>query len=83
MNSFIEQLRNRIKTQGLLIFILLCAAILRFYQFETAPFTHDELSALLRTNFSNFQELIAKGVAIDGHPAFIQVFLYYWTKLVG
>jgi hypothetical protein len=61
----------------------LCAAILRFYQFETAPFTHDELSALLRTNFSNFQELIAKGVAIDGHPAFIQVFLYYWTKLVG
>ncbi len=83
MNSFIEQLRNRIKTQGLLIFILLCAAILRFYQFETAPFTHDELSALLRTNFPNFQELIAKGVAIDGHPAFVQVFLYYWTKLVG
>ena len=83
MNSFIEQLRNRIRTQGLLIFILLCAAILRFYQFERAPFTHDELSALLRTNFPNFQELIAKGVAIDGHPAFVQVFLYYWTKLVG
>lgn len=83
MTSFLEKIRYRIKTQGLLIFILLSAAILRFYQFDKAPFTHDELSALLRTNFPNFQELIAKGVAIDGHPAFVQVFLYYWTKLVG
>ncbi|MFO7878939.1 MAG: glycosyltransferase family 39 protein [Bacteroidales bacterium] len=31
----------------------------------------------------SFQELIEKGVKPDGHPAGIQVFLYYWTQLFG
>lgn len=43
----------------------------------------DEVSALSRMNFDGFQALIRDGVAVDAHPAFAQVFLYYWTKLFG
>ncbi len=63
--------------------ILLAAAILRFYHLTQIPFTHDEFSALFRTQFDSFGELINKGVRIDGHPAGIQVFLYYYTHLFG
>lgn len=71
--------------QNLLILgiILIAGTVLRFvFPFEI-PFTYDEFSALFRTHFSSFSELIEKGVKIDGHPAGIQVFLYYWTKLFG
>ncbi|MCF8373662.1 MAG: glycosyltransferase family 39 protein [Bacteroidales bacterium] len=71
--------------QNLLILgaILIVGAVLRFvFPFEI-PFTYDEFSALFRTHFSSFSELIEKGVKIDGHPAGIQVFLYYWTMLFG
>ncbi len=44
---------------------------------------HDEFSAVFRTNFLSFRELVEKGVKPDGHPAGIQVFLYYWIKLFG
>ena len=69
---------------SILIFIILAVGvILRFYKFTEIPFTNDELSALYRARFDSFHELIAKGVLIDGHPAGVQVFLYYWVKLVG
>ncbi len=67
----------------IILIILTAAAILRFYNYFEIPFTHDEFSALFRLNFDSFSELIEKGVKIDGHPAGIQVFLYYWTKLFG
>lgn len=66
-----------------ILFILFVAVILRFYDFFEIPFTYDEFSALFRLEFDSFRELIAKGVKIDGHPAGIHVFLYYWTKLWG
>lgn len=44
---------------------------------------HDEFSALFRTDFLSFEELINQGVKIEGHPPAVQVFLYYWIKLVG
>lgn len=74
---------NFIKEHSIIIGILLLALILRFYDLFAIPYTHDELSGLLRTRFDSFSELIAKGVKIDGHPAFVQVFLYYWTGLFG
>lgn len=74
---------NFIKEHSIIIGILLLALILRCYDLFSIPYTHDELSGLLRTRFDSFSELIAKGVKIDGHPAFVQVFLYYWTKLFG
>lgn len=72
-----------LKEHSILIGILLLALILRCYDLFAIPYTHDELSGLLRTRFDSFGELIAKGVKIDGHPAFVQVFLYYWTGLFG
>ena len=71
-------------TNKLILFLILLVAItLRFYNYQNIPFTHDEFSALSRTNFNSFSELIDQGVKVDGHPAGIQVFLYYWTKLAG
>jgi len=67
----------------LLVFVLLIAVFLRFYNFFQLPFMHDELSALSRLRFSDFSDLIQKGIVPDGHPAGVQVFLYYWTSLVG
>lgn len=66
-----------------LAIILLIAAALRFYNFFALPFMWDELSALSRLQFSSFSELIENGVKPDGHPAGVQVFLYYWTQLFG
>lgn len=74
--------QNRIN-QLLLILILVVAAILRFYQFFDLPFMWDELSAWNRLNFDSFSELIEKGVRPDGHPAGVQVFLYYWIYWFG
>ena len=67
----------------ILLFIILTATILRFYNYLEIPLTHDEFSALFRLRFDSFSELIDQGVKVDGHPAGIQVFLYYWTKLFG
>jgi hypothetical protein len=67
----------------LLYFIFAVAVVLRFYNYFNIPFTHDEFSALFRTDFDSFRELIEKGVKVDGHPAGIQVFLYYWVQLFG
>ncbi len=73
----------RISNRTVLLFILCISAILRFYKFADIPFMHDEFSAIFRTDFNTFQELIEKGVKPDGHPAGIQVFLFYWIKLFG
>jgi len=66
-----------------LLLIITVAAVLRFWHYGLIPFTHDEFSALFRLSFDSFGELIEKGVKIDGHPAGVQVFLYYYTKLAG
>ena len=64
--------------------ILLVAAVLRLWKLDQVPFMHDEFSALFRLQFDNFRDLIRYGVTEgDSHPAGVQVFLYYWTKLVG
>lgn len=67
----------------LLILLLIIGAILRFYGFPNIPFTYDELSAWGRTDYNSFTDLINKGVRGDGHPALIQIFLYYWRKIFG
>lgn len=64
-------------------FIIIVASFLRFWNFFEIPFTHDEFSALFRTRFASFTELIEKGIMPDGHPAGVQLFLYYWLKVVG
>ena len=64
--------------------ILLVAAVLRLWKLGQVPFMHDEFSALFRLKFDHFRDLIQYGVTHgDSHPAGVQVFLYYWTRLVG
>jgi uncharacterized membrane protein len=74
---------NKHQNTLILLLIIFAGSALRLYNLFEIPFTHDEFSALFRTNFQSFSELIEKGVKVDGHPAGIQVFLYYWTKLFG
>lgn len=71
------------KNNLLLLLIVFAAVLLRFYHFDQIPFTHDEFSALFRTQFDNFQNLVRYGVCVDGHPAGVQLFLYYWTHWFG
>ncbi len=73
----------KLSNTAILIFIIIVASILRLYHLFEIPFTYDEFSALQRTHFDTFAELIEKGVKIDGHPAGVQVFLFYWTRLWG
>lgn len=64
--------------------IILVAAVLRLWKLGQVPFMHDEFSALFRLRFDHFRDLIQYGVSEnDSHPAGVQVFLYYWTKVVG
>jgi len=66
----------------LFIFLLVVNAILRFYESGTFSLSNDELSAIYRSDFNNFTDLIQGGViATDPHPAGVQIFLYYWTKV--
>ncbi len=68
----------------LLLFILIVAAALRFWNFWNIPFMHDELSAMSRLTFQHFSDLIKYGVVLnDTHPAGVQVLMYYWVMLVG
>ena len=63
--------------------ILLVAAVLRLWKLGQVPFMHDEFSALFRLQFDSFHDLIQQGIKVDGHPAGVQTFLYYWAKVVG
>jgi len=67
----------------MLMFILAVAILLRIINIGNLAYMHDELSALNRLEFPNFSDLIKYGVMPDGHPPLIQVFLFYWVKLVG
>lgn len=63
--------------------ILILSAITRLWNLGSVPFMHDEFSALSRTAFDTFSELIREGIVIDAHPAGTQVFLYYMVKIFG
>lgn len=81
-----EKLKNfiiKFENYLILLFILIVASFLRFYHLDSFAFTHDEFSAITRTQYNSFWELINFGVIGDGHPAGIQIFLFYWIKLFG
>ncbi|MFT5602049.1 MAG: hypothetical protein ACI9N1_002299 [Flavobacteriales bacterium] len=68
---------------NLLLLILLVASVLRCWNIFDIPYTHDEMSALLRTRFDSLGELIELGVKTDTHPPGVQVFMYYWISVFG
>ena len=64
--------------------ILVIAALLRFWNYWEWSYTHDEIGALVRLNYLSFSEFIQKGVQnTDTHPAFTQIFILLWSKIVG
>ena len=71
------------RTLLLLSGITLAGAILRFYNYQNLTLFNDELSALTRLRYDNFADLIRLGVMPDMHPAGIQVFLWFLTRLFG
>jgi len=81
-----ERIKNWITRHpydALFILVILAGAVLRLYDFSCWSLSNDELSALNRLRSDSFSELIQNGVRPDGHPAFTQVFLYYWTAIFG
>lgn len=71
------------KDDFLLLLVLLVAAILRFYRLGELSLSNDELSALVRTRFDSLTAMYRGGAFLDGHPAGVQVFLFYWTRWFG
>lgn len=63
--------------------ITLIGAIARLYGIFDLPFTDDELGVEARLHYTSFSQLIQEGVLCEGHPAGIQVFVWYWSKLFG
>ena len=83
-HTFVAEIFNmKIKNSYILLLILFTGSLLRLLFINEIPFTHDEFSALSRLHFNSFSELVANGIIIDGHPAGVQVFLYYWVKIFG
>jgi hypothetical protein len=67
-----------------LVIILAIGAVLRFFNWFSLPFTHDEISGLIRLNYNTFADVINIGVKeLDTHPPGFHIFLYFYTLLVG
>lgn len=83
-NTFFSKTIQYFKGDNLIaLIIVVIASILRLYKLNNIPFTLDELSALSRTNYDSINWLIDLGILKDGHPAGIQIFLFYWVKFFG
>ncbi|MCB0770464.1 MAG: glycosyltransferase family 39 protein [Flavobacteriales bacterium] len=66
-----------------LLLLLTLSGVLRSWDMFDIPFTHDELSALVRV-YPTLSETIQRGVIeLDTHPPGVQVFEWAWTKLFG
>lgn len=67
----------------LLLFVIAVATAIRFWDFSSMQFMHDELSAVIRSQANSFSELIYKTKTTDVHPVGVPIFVHYWTKLFG
>ena len=67
----------------LLVIVIITATLLRFWDFTSIPFMHDEFSAIFRAQFGTFKELILKGIIPDAHPPGVQTFIFLIIKLFG
>ncbi len=72
-----------IKNNWLIVLVLVVAFLLRFVPLFEYEFFYDELSSLNRIRYDNLKDIIDKGVKVDVHPALIQLFVFYWTKIGG
>ena len=86
LTAFLNRLRIYSQRNSSLLFmcgITLLGAMARLYGITDMPFTDDELSVEARLHYTSFAQLIQEGVLCEGHPAGVQIFIWYWSKLVG
>jgi hypothetical protein len=74
------QARKRQET-FLLAVVMLLAFFLRLKYIRGLSLSNDELSALIRLRFDTYAEMMRN--YMDGHPAGVQAFLFYWVKIFG
>ncbi|MBL7812567.1 MAG: glycosyltransferase family 39 protein [Bacteroidetes bacterium] len=65
------------------VFLLFIAFILRFWFVWEIPFHYDELSAIFRARFPNWQAHWQLGIFGDGHPPGVQTLLWLWVQHIG
>lgn len=65
------------------VLLLLTAATMRLVFLPSIPFMHDEFSALFRTGYGRWNELIQQGVVPDAHPAGTQLLIAFITNFFG
>ena len=66
------------------ILVGLGAIFLRFYAINERAWGYDELSAIFRAMHSDsWYGHLKSGVAVDGHPAGLQTFLWLWVDVFG
>lgn len=63
--------------------ILLCALVIRLIPLFDYQYSYDELSALSRTSYANWHDLVMYGARIDAHPVLIQCLLYAIIQVMG
>lgn len=77
-------INEKSRVQFFLWAILLIGIALRFYQLDDWSLTNDELSAIFRTKYDSVFDLLKSYLSQpDGHPPLVQLFIYYWTTIIG
>lgn len=66
-----------------LLALLVLAATLRLWNLPGIPYTHDEISALVRLRPGFLDALRNVVVEIDAHPPGVQLFEWAWTRMFG
>jgi hypothetical protein len=67
----------------LILLILLTAAVIRFSGLGSLSLSNDELSAMTRADYPTASAMYDSGALLDGHPAGVQIFLFYWIRFFG
>jgi hypothetical protein len=68
----------------LFIILFILAAVLRFWDLPNIPYTHDEISALVRLYPTLYDTMkLGAQVHVDAHPQGVQVFEWFWTRFFG
>ena len=69
--------------QVLFAFIACVGIVLFSWNIIDAPLTVDELNAIERSNFNSIFDVFKYSIPTDSHPPLIQIFIFYWLKIVG
>jgi hypothetical protein len=69
--------------QALFVLIATIGILLFSYNILEVPLSIDELNAIERSNFNSLSDVFKYSIPTDSHPPLLQIFLFYWLKIVG